>query len=70
MRVIERTQADIDKETEDLYQQCKPYLDEGYTLHNAVKKVKGIKESSNVNNQAWYKRYRDYALEHGYERKR
>ena len=70
MRVIERTTSDLEKETVELYQQCKPLLDDGVTLEKAVKTVKGIRLSSNIGNNAWYKQFRDYAIANGYKRKR
>jgi hypothetical protein len=70
MRVIERTTSDLERETVELYQQCKPLLDDGVPIEKAVKTVKGIRLSSNIGNNAWYRRFRDYAVEQGYVRKR
>ena len=70
MRVIERTTSDLERETVELYQQCKPLLDDGVTLEKAVKQVRGIRQSSNIGNNAWYKQFRDYAIKQGYVRKR
>jgi hypothetical protein len=70
MRVIERTTSDLEQETIDLYNACKPLLDEGMPIEKAVKQVRGIRQSSNIGNNAWYRRFRDYAVEQGYQRKR
>ena len=70
MRVIERTDADIERETVELYDEVKPLLDDGVPIEKAVKTVRGIRQSSNIGNLAWYKRFRDYAIANGYKRKR
>ena len=59
--IIERSQADIQRETEELYEQIKPYLDKGYGVNKSVKIVKN-KNSVNTN-LAWYKRIVEYANE-------
>ena len=56
--IIERSQADINRETEELYEQIKPYLDKGYGVYKSVKIVKN-KNSVNTN-LAWYKRIVEY----------
>ena len=70
MRIIERTSAEVEQEAVDLYDACKPLLDKGMTLYQAVRVVKRIIGSSNFGSNAWYRRFRDYALEQGYVRKR
>ena len=70
MKVIERTTKDIEKETQELFQSCKPYLDQGYGFHAAIRKVKGLSESYNFGGLSWYKRFRDYAVSQGYRPKR
>lgn len=67
IRIIERTNEDIEKETQQLFQQCKPYLDKGYGFYAAIRKVKGLSESHNFTHLAWYKRFRDYAISQGYK---
>lgn len=37
MKVIERTQEDIEQETIDLFNECKPYLDKGYCFYRTVR---------------------------------
>ena len=68
--VIEQTTNETNQETRELYEACKPLLDRGATLYEAVRTIKRIHGSSNFGNQAWYRRFRDYAIENGYERKR
>lgn len=61
MKIVERSSADIQKETEELYEQIKPYLDEGYGVH---KSVKIVKNTNSVNtNLGWYKRLVEYVNE-------
>ena len=67
MKIIERTQKDIENETKELFEQCKPYLDKGYGFYRAVSTVKGLPNTNNFGNQAWYKRFRDYAVSQGYK---
>ena len=46
IKVIERTSEDIDKETQELFQQCKPYLDKGMGFYKACRIVRNIPETS------------------------
>ena len=66
MKVIERTQEDIDQETKELFQECKPYLDKGYGFYKTLRIVKNIPETSSFGNSSWYKRFREYAIKQGY----
>ncbi len=66
MKIIERTNADIEQETIDLFNECKPYLDKGYGFYPALRIVKNIPESSAFGNRSWYKRFRKYAESQGY----
>ncbi len=65
--VIERTSDDLDKETKELFQQCKPLLDKGTGFYSAIRQVKGLNKSSNFGNSSWYKRFRAYAESQGYK---
>ena len=67
IRVIERTNEDIDKETQELFQQCKPYLDKGMGFYKACRIVRNIPETSAFGNRSWYKRFKDYAISQGYK---
>lgn len=70
MKVIERTTEDMENETRELFLSCKPYLDKGYGFYAAIRKVKGLSDSSNFGSLTWYKRFRDYAVSQGYHPKR
>lgn len=59
--IIERTQEDIQRETEELYAEIKPYLDDGLSVYKSVRIVKN-KNSVNTN-LAWYKRIVEYVNE-------
>lgn len=62
--VIERSDKDMDNETIQLFQQIKPLIDNGYSICNAVKTVKGI---NSVNTHlGWYQRVRQHCIEQGY----
>ena len=67
MAIIERTERDVERETIELFEACKPYLDKGYGFHHAVRIVKGISKTTGLGSQAWYKRFRKYAISQGYE---
>ena len=44
--VISQTTAERNQETQELFQECKPLLDEGLTIGQAVKKVLGLKHNT------------------------
>ena len=67
MNVIERTHEDITRETKELFQACKPYLDDGVGFYEACHIVLNIPETSCIGNRSWYKRFRDYAITQGYK---
>ncbi|MBR2557450.1 MAG: hypothetical protein IKE95_03625 [Methanobrevibacter sp.] len=64
--VVERTSTDVDKETKELFEKCKPYLDEGKGFYEACRIVRNIPETSSFGNRSWYKRFREYAKTQGY----
>ena len=66
IKVIQQSTAERKKETEELWEQCKPLLEEGLSLNQAVQKVKGIKHHA-VSRRAWYRELQNYAKEQGYE---
>ena len=62
MTIIESREADIQRETRELYQQIKPYLDDGKSFTYALHQIgKGINVKS-----GWYKRLREYTISQGY----
>lgn len=69
MVVISQTTAERRQETKDLFEQCKPYLDEGMGLVQALMIVKDLR-SRHIYSLAWYKEVRDYAYAQGYDVKR
>ena len=66
IQVIERTSADVDQETVDLFNKCKPYLDKGYGFYKTLRIVKNIPETSCFGNSSWYRRFKEYAATQGY----
>lgn len=67
--VISQNTQERENETKQLFEKCKPYLDRGETLSNAVQKVENRKHNK-FNNQAWFKELRKYAYQQGYKGKR
>ena len=65
--VIERTTDDVDKETKELFEKCKPYLDQGKGFYEACRIVRNIPETSCFGNRSWYKRFREYSKTQGYK---
>ena len=63
--VITQTTAEREEETRKTYQQCKPYLDKGYSLFKAAYKVTGTQPTNSKN--GWYKELIDYAISQGYD---
>lgn len=65
--IVERSSQDIDNETKQLFDDCKPLLDKGMGFYAAIRQVKGLTPSSNFGNNSWYKRFRAYAESQGYK---
>ena len=66
IKVIEQTTAEREAEKIQLWRDCQPYLQQGYTLRQSVMRVKGMRNlpSSKL---AWFRDLRQYAWEHGYK---
>ena len=62
MVIIESREADIQRETRELYAEIKPYLDDGKSFTYALKKL----GKSTNNKSGWYKRLREYTVSQGY----
>ena len=62
--------GDTDAETLEIFEKCKPYLDQGYGFHKSCRLALGYSEKSNFAGRKWYKKFRDYAIRQGYERLR
>ena len=65
IKVISQTTSERRQETQNLYQQCQPYLEQGYSLHKAAWKVTGTQPSNTRN--GWYRDLIDYAISQGYD---
>ena len=66
--IIERSSKDIENETIALFNECKPYLDKGYSFTRTIRIVKDItSEGSGFTNLAWYKRFKEFAISQGYK---
>ncbi len=64
--IIERSQQDIDRETETMFTHLMKLLESGMSYSRALDRVMGIPESSHTNyNSARYKRLMEYADECG-----
>lgn len=63
--VITQTTAERQAEMVQLYNDCIPYLLQGYTLRQAVGEVKGLKNLPN-SRLAWFRDLKQYAYEQGY----
>lgn len=62
--IIERTSAEVDQETQALFHEIEPLIQQGYSICNAVKTVKNL---SSVNtNLGWYRRIKEYTIKQGY----
>ena len=66
IRVISLSTAERNEETERLYEECKKYVKEGYTLAAAVQKIKNLKHRSFVRTR-WYQELKHRAREDGYQ---
>lgn len=67
INVISQTTSERNKETQELFEQCKPYLDDGYSLSHALIIVKELTYSTGFQNRAWFKELRQYAKTQGYD---
>ena len=68
IRVIQQDTNERQKETEALFNECRPYLDRGMSLRKAVKESTG-RVPSNVRS-GWFRELIEYAQTQGYEYKR
>lgn len=67
--VISQTTAERNEETRLLFEQVKPYLDDGYSYTAALKKVGRITNNAKgyYYNQAWFRELKAYGESQGYE---
>ena len=67
MNVICQSTSEREKEIRDLFNEIKPLLDEGYSYHASVMKVKGITHKKyTLANLSWYKWLVEYGETQGY----
>jgi len=62
-RIIERSDEDLDRETEELFKEIQPLLDNGLSIKQAVKVTKN---ATITGENAWYKKLKEYCKERGY----
>lgn len=67
METIEQKTEDIDKETVELFNACKPYLDKGMGFYKSIRIVKNLPETVGFGNRSWYKQFKKYAISQGYK---
>ena len=65
-KVISRSTKEREKETIDLFNKAKPYLDDGFSYRLTIMKVLGKKPTCRFNEARWYKDFVEYADTHGY----
>lgn len=66
IRVIETTTAERKQQTQDLFEQCRPLMDDGLTLGKAVRQVTGLQHTAYYSRR-WYKELKKYAESQGYQ---
>ena len=65
-KILERTTQEVDQETQELFQKCKPYLDQGIGFYKTLQIVLDLPTTTGIGSRSWYHRFRDYALTQGY----
>jgi len=65
IKVISQSTAEREAETKALYEQCRPYLEKGYSLRQAVLKATG-KDAQNPHS-GWFRALIDYAKTQGHD---
>ena len=66
IKVICQSTKEREQETIDLFNNAKPYLDDGCSYRLAIMKLLGLKPNSTFSNRCWYKDFVEYADAHGY----
>ena len=70
INVIEQSTSDRKKATINLFNEIKPYLDEGMIYSKAVKIVKNLPGSYPCTNLAWFRDVVEYGESQGYSYKK
>ena len=68
IKVISQNTSERKEETKQLFEQCRPLMDQGYTLGKAVQKVLNINHLG-FYGLRWYKDLREYTESQGYRGK-
>lgn len=63
--VIEQTTAERKAETRKIFQEIRPYLDQGYSFNKALSEVTDLSVTNYRN--GWFKDLIDYAKTQGYD---
>ena len=64
--VISQTTAERRQETIDLFNEIKPYLDDGYSYTSALIKIGRTQKKNRVYQQAWFRELKEYGESQGY----
>ena len=65
IKIISQTTSERKAETQKLFEECKPLLDKGYSLHKAAWQIRGTQPTNTKN--GWYRELIDYAISQGYD---
>lgn len=66
IKVISQSTKEREQETIDLFNQAKPYLDDGFSYRSALIKALGLNPNSRFNTMRWYRDFIEYADARGY----
>lgn len=65
--VIEQSTTERQEETEKLFQEIKPYLDEGFGFHTSLEKIGRINKNTRLNRKnGWFRDLVEYGESQGY----
>lgn len=64
--VIEQSTEERNQETKELFEEIRPYLDEGYTYKTALIKVGKVNPNRNLNVRGWVRDLIEYGKSQGY----
>lgn len=64
--VIQQSTSERNEETRELFEEIRPYLDQGYTYKTSLVKVGRIKPSHSLNMRGWFRDLVEYGESEGY----